>query len=169
MSQANQIAVRLAEIQVNIEVVGAPRPNVIMAEPYLPSSTVSAVCPFFINEAHGGPADLPISSGQQYVTTSYWMMLCLRRFEANTNMKLGVEETLLWRDAVLAAFALRVKLSSPADDLLPGNSHVGLSFVLDAHIVAWEAPVNYTYGENQYLALKFVLNVNEFYVTPINA
>lgn len=167
-SQANQILVRLAQIQVLVEVPGAPRPNVILAEPYLPSDTNSAVCPFFINEAHGGPSDIPISSGQQYITTNYWMMLCLKRFEANTNMKLGVMETIQWRDAVFAAFAQRVKLSNPDDDATPGISHTGLDFVVDAHITSWEAPVNYTYGANQYLALKFILSVNEMFVTTID-
>lgn len=168
MSNTNQILERIAQIQVLIEVDGALRPNVILAEPYQPSDTNSAACPFFINEVHGGPADIPISSGQQYVEEDIWMVLCVRRVEAGTNLKLTSQETIMWRDAVLAAFAERVKLSNPLDDSLPGNSHVGLSFVVDGAIKRWEQ-IKYIYAANEYLALKFVFHVNEMYVTPINA
>ena len=165
----NNVLTRIAEIQVTIETPNAPRPNVIMAEPYQPSDTNSINCPFFINEAHGGPADIPISSGQQYVTTDVWMVLCVRRQEANMDLKLGAQETIAWRDGVFSAFAQRVKLSNPADDNRAGHIHEGMTNVLDAHITSWEAPVNYVYAANSYLAIKFVLRINEFYVTPINA
>src|SRR5262245_57645355 len=124
MSNTNRIVERIAQIQVLIEVPGAPRPNVILSEPYQPSDTNSAVCPFFINELHGGASDIPISAGQQYIEEDVWMVLCVRRKEANTNLKLTIQETVMWRDAVYAAFAQRIKLSNPADDTLPGNSHV---------------------------------------------
>lgn len=166
-SRTNEILERIAAIQITIEVTGAPRPNVLMAEPYQPSDTNSARCPFFINELHGGPARIPISAGQQYVEEDIHMVLCVRRKEAGTNLKLGVKEIVMWRDAVLAAFAQRVKLSNPANDSLPGNSHVGLSFVVDGEIKNWEA-IEYVYGANEYLALMFVFHVNEMYVTTIN-
>jgi hypothetical protein len=168
MSQLNNILERIAAIQVNIEVAGALRPNVILSEPYLPSQTDSTNCPFFINEVHGGPSDIPISAGQQYITDQIDMFLCVRRREANTDLKLGTKETVLWRDAVYAAFAKRVKLSNPADDNLPGNSHVGLPYVVDARITSWEAPVAYRYAEIEYIAFRFVLEVNEMYVTDID-
>ncbi len=166
MSNINEILVRLAEIEITVEVPGAPRPNVIKAEPYEPSNTNSSDCPFFINELHGGDSNLPITSGQQYVTDQIWMVLCVRRAEANTNLKLSLQETVMWRDAVYAAFSNRVKLSNPASDNVPGQSHVGLQFVLDCYIRNWEA-IRYTYVDTDYLALKFILMVNEFYVTPI--
>ena len=166
MSNINDILVRLAEIQVTVEVPGAPRPHVIKAEPYEPSNTNSSDCPFFINELHGGRPNLPISSGQQYDSNDIWMVLCVRRAEAETNLKLSLQETVMWRDAVKAAFANRVKLSNPADDNTPGRSHVGLPFVVDCHIKAWES-LRYTYVDTDYLALKFVLEVNEMYVTTI--
>ncbi len=166
MSNINDILVRIAQIQVTVEVPGARRPNVIKAEPYEPSNTNSSDCPFFINELHGGTSELPISAGMQYQTDQIWMVLCVRRAEASTNLKLGLQETVLWRDAVYAAFSERVKLSNPADDNTPGQSHVGLPFVLDCYIRNWEA-IQYTYVDTDYLALKFILMVNEFYVTPI--
>jgi hypothetical protein len=165
-SQTNQIVERIAQIQVLIEVSDALRPNVILVEPYQPSDTNSAVCPFFINEIHGGPSNLPISSGQQYIEEDIWMVLCVRRKEANTNLKLTLQETVNWRDAVYAAFANRVKLSNPADDNTPGQSHVGLPFVVDGSITSWDA-IDYIYGTNEYLALKFVLHCNEMFVTTI--
>jgi hypothetical protein len=168
VSQINDVLDRIAHIQVLIEVTGAPRPNVLSAEPYLPSDVASNYCPFFINEIHGGPSDIPISAGQQYLTDDVWMVLCVRRFEATTNLKLGEQEKLLWRDAVYAAFAQRVKLSDPANDNVLGQSHVGLSYVLDAHIKSWE-PIKYIYGVTPFLALKYILAVNYFYVTTIAA
>lgn len=165
--QFDQIMLRIANIQIAINVPGEPRPNVLLAEPYQPSDTNSIYCPFFINEAHGGPTDIPISSGQQYATTEIWMMLCLKRKEAMTNLKLGARETIMWRNSILAAFANRVKLSNPEDDAT-GQAHYGLPFVLDAHITSWEAPVNYVYAANEYLAIKHVLRVNELFVTTID-
>lgn len=168
-TQLNTILQRIADIQITVEVAGAPRPNVIVAEPYQPSDTASTYCPFFINEVHGGSADIPISSGQQYVTSNIEMFLCVRRREAETELKLGAQETIAWRDAVFSTFAKRVKLSDPADDSRAGHIHEGLTFVLDAHIGSWEAPVEYKYASSNYLALKFTLIVNEFYVTTIAA
>ena len=166
MSHTNALLERLAQIQVLIEVPGALRPNVILAEPYEPSDTSSAVCPFFINEIHGGPSNLPISAGQQYLQEDIWMVLCVRRVEAGTNWKLTLKETVAWRDAVYAAFAERVRLSNPADDELPGNAHVGLPFVVDGVINRWD-PIKYVYGTNEYAALKFIFHVNEMFVTTI--
>jgi hypothetical protein len=168
MSHINDILERIAHIQVLIEVTGAPRPNVLAAEPYQPSNVTSNYCPFFVNEFHPQTGDIPISSGQQYRTEDIWMMLCVRRFEAATNLKLGEQETFLWTDAVYAAFAQRVKLSNPANDNVPGHSHEGLSFVLDSHIKAWDS-IKYVYADLEFLALKFILEVNEMYVTAINA
>lgn len=166
--QFDQIMLRIANIQITVEVPGVSRPNILAAEPYQPSDTNSIKMPFVINEAHGGPADIPISSGQQYVTTDIWMMFCLKRKEGMTNLKLGARETIMWRNAVLSTFAKRVKLSDPAMDDVPGQAHYGLPFVLDAHITSWEAPVNYVYAANEYLAIKFILRVNEFYITEID-
>lgn len=168
MSQLNQILERVAHIQVLIEVPGAPRPNIMLSEPYMPSSTASNSAPFFINETHGGPSNLPIASGQQYHSTDVWMVLCVRRLEAGSNLKLSENEKIMWRDAVYAAFSQRVKLSDPAMDNVPGQSHVGLSFVLDCFVRSME-PIKYVYAEAEYLALKFILQVNEMYVTTIAA
>jgi hypothetical protein len=167
MSNINEILVRIAEIQITVEAPGAPRPNVIKSEPYQPSNTSSTDCPFFINELHGGESQLPIASGMQYLTDQIWMVLCVRRAEARTNLKLSLQETVMWRDAVYAAFSNRVKLSDPAKDNTLGQAHAGLPFVLDCYIRSWEA-ISYTYVDTEYLSLKFILMVNEFYVTPID-
>ncbi len=168
MSQTNQILERIAQIQVLIEVPGAPRPNVLLSEPYMPSNTSSNACPFFVNEYHPLTSNLPIASGQQYRTSDFWMVLCVRRFEANTNLKLSEKEKIMWTDAVQAAFSQRVKLSNPVDDDTPGQSHVGLPFVLDAVVTASDS-IKYIYAETEYLALKYILKVNELYVTAIAA
>lgn len=167
MSHINEIAVRIAEIQITVEAPGTPRPQIQVAEPYQPSNTSTTNCPFFLNEIHGVSSDIPIASGQQYATENFYMILCIRAKEHNTDLKLSIQEVVSWRDAVYAAFSQRVKLSNPADDDTPGHAHEGLEFVLDARISSWEQ-IAYLYGDNEYLALKFVLTVNEFYVTTID-
>lgn len=167
-SQLNQMLERIAHIQVLIVSEGAPNPNVMLAEPYQPSTVSSNTAPFFVNETHGGPSNLPIASGQQYLTTDVWMVLCVRRFEANTNLKLGENEKMMWRDVVYRAFSQRVKLSDPEQDNVIGHSHEGLPFVLDCYIKSME-PIKYLYADSEWLSLKFILTVNELYVTPIAA
>ena len=166
MSNTNEIVERIAQIQVLIEVEGAPRPNVILAEPYQPSLTSSANCPFFINEIHGGVSDIPISAGQQYIEEDIHMVLCIRRKEASTDLKLTIKEVVMWRDAVYTAFAERVKLSNPIYDDVPGQSHIGLSFVVDGVITSWN-DIEYEYGDSVYLALRFIFHINEMFVTEI--
>lgn len=116
MSQTNQALVRIATHQSLINVPGLPIPYVLQAEPYQPSDMSSVQCPFFVNELalNGGVASLPISSGMQYVQTLIDMMLAVQRREAGIDLKYSVQNTLMWRDAVLAQFAAHVKLSYPA-------------------------------------------------------
>lgn len=120
MSQTNQALVRIATIQSLIQVPGLPIPLVLQAEPYQPSDMSSVQAPFFVNELalNGGIASLPISSGMQYVQTLVDMMLVVQRREAGIDLKYSIQNTLMWRDAVLAAFAAHVKLSYPAIPLL---------------------------------------------------
>lgn len=114
MSITNQALVRIANLQVTIGVPGLPNPYVLQAEPYQPSDMSSVSCPFWVNEIRGGPADLPISSGMQYITTRINMMLAVARRDAAIDLKYNVETTLKWRDAVLAMFAQHIKLSEPS-------------------------------------------------------
>lgn len=117
MSKTNQALERIANIQITIGVPGLPNPQVLQAEPYQPSDMSSVSAPFFVNGisiAAGNPTDIPIAAGQQYVTTNIDMALALVRKEANIDLKYGVNDTVKWRDAVLAMFARHIKLSAPS-------------------------------------------------------
>jgi hypothetical protein len=67
-----------------------------------------------VNEIHGGNTDLPIASGQQYISTDVYMMLAVARREGAIDLKYNVANTLQWRDAVFAMFARHIKLSAPS-------------------------------------------------------
>lgn len=116
MSKAIAVLERIAEIQVGITVPGLGIPYVLQAEPYQPSNMSSVSCPFFVNELTLSPntANLPIAAGQQFRELNIMMMLCVARKQANIDLKYGVQETLQWSDAVFAAFAQHVRLSSPS-------------------------------------------------------
>lgn len=124
MSQTNTSLVRIATIQALISVPGIPLPNILEAEPYQPSDMSSVQCPFFVNElpVTGSNANIPISSGQQYVDTPIDMMLALARRGAALDLKYNIQTALLWRDAVLAAFAQHVRLSYPAITILASTN-----------------------------------------------
>jgi hypothetical protein len=122
MSQSNVIMERIANIQITVQVPGLPIPYVLQAEPYQPSNMSSVSCPFWVNEVRGGPSDLPIANGQQYVTDTVIMNLCVARKEANIDLKYGVAETLQWRDAVYAMFAKHIKLSAPVVGLVSSTN-----------------------------------------------
>ena len=118
MSYANDTQVRIANIQITIQVQGLPIPYVLQAEPYQPSDVSSASCPVWINEIRGGPSDTPIANGQQYIESDVLMNLCVARKEANIDLKYGIDATIAWRDAVYAMFAQHIKLSAPVVGLI---------------------------------------------------
>jgi hypothetical protein len=116
MSQQNVILERIASIQLTVAVPGAGIPIILASNPYQPSDANSINCPFWINELVLGlnPSDLPIADGLQYINTNIRMVLCVARKEAATDLQFVANETLLWRDAVFAMFALHIKLSAPS-------------------------------------------------------
>lgn len=236
-SRANLILQRLAAIELTASASDATIPVVIAADPYQPSNAESVNCPFWINAIRtgtGNQSELPIANGQQYISTMYDLILCLARREANIDLKYGVQNTLLWRDAVYSAFAPHVKLSAPtvliqsstnaspiqistnsphclnpAGDqvtitnhlvntnangtwnaviidsntfTLTGSTGNGVggatgtavmtqnndmaAFITDARIRNWQL-VNMPYGDTEFLALVFGLQVNEMFVQTI--
>lgn len=122
MSQLNTLLERIANIQINIEVPGLGRPQVLASNPYQPSDVSSLQCPFWVNELRGGPSDLPIANGQQFRTSNVHMFLAVVRREANVDLKYGIKETAQWVDAVYAAFAQHIKLSAPAVDIVSSTN-----------------------------------------------
>lgn len=116
MSLSNSMLIRIASIQAQINVPGLDIPYVLQAEPYQTSEEASLACPFFMNElpVQGNHADIPIAAGQQYIDTVIDMMLAVKRMASATDLKFSVAVGHAWRDAVFAAFAQHVKLSSPA-------------------------------------------------------
>jgi len=89
------------------------------------------------------------------------MVLCVLRREQNTNLKLGIKQTLFWRNAVFTAFAAHLQL---------GNSvqFPRLPYILEAPIVEWAGPSDpYEYGSTQFIALFFTLSVKEAFQLTI--
>ncbi len=129
--QMDLAMVRIATIQACIEAPGLPIPMVLQAEPFQPSDMSSVSCPFFINEIYGGPTDIPVRSGMQYDTSTVNMMLCVARKEADIDLKYGVQETIAWKKAVIAAFSQHVRLSSPSM-LIVGSTNTNPSVVTAA-------------------------------------
>lgn len=164
MSQANQILERIAQIQLLVEAVGAPRPNVLQADAYMPNTVVSAACPFWVNmsDGSGGSSNLPINDGQQRIDNKYIMTLCLLRAESAVT-KLGLKVALMWRDAVYYRFAKHVKLSNPAT----GEGDLN-EFILDSWISRWKVDGGYELGDSIFVALQFELTVREFYVQTVH-
>lgn len=115
-SQPVQMLARIATTQALIVVPGLPIPYVVEAAPYQTSTVSSVQLPMFLNELPIGANDasIPISSGQQYVSTIIDMILLLQRKEAGIDIRYPIQNALQWRDAVLAQFAQHVRLSHPA-------------------------------------------------------
>ncbi len=142
MSKINDILVRLADIEIGITVPGEPIPYILQAEPYQPSDLSSVSCPFFVNEVviGGNSADIPIASGMQYRMTTFNLMLCLARYEANIDLKYGIQTTVEWADAVMSTFAQHVRLSAPSKTIVSSTNASPIN-------VAVAAPHRYSTGD----------------------
>ena len=152
MSNLTVIRERVATIQKAITLpYGATTLKVNAAKAYQPSDISSLACPFFINELRGGRAEVMATGGLQYIDSNISMNLCVARKEANLGLDTVLEKTEQWRDTVLAAFALKIRL---------GND---LDFIIDAYINAWDE-IEYAYGSAVYVALTFNLYVREAFV-----
>lgn len=149
MSQLNQILERIANIQININLPGAGNPFILDSEPYLPRDMSRVQLPFFVNDLRGGPADIPVSAGEQYRTTFIRMILCYQNIEQNIDLKYTVRDTAQWVDVVFATFAAHHRLSAPATaiksstnanpiQITTGNPHSltnGDSVTISGHLV----------------------------------
>lgn len=161
------IARRLAELQMTITVPGMDRPGVIHAEPFHPSTTSSALCPFFVNEIKQGISDIgaagsnpPSGTGQQARDSQFDMLLCVERREGHADLKWGIWDTALWVDTVYATFAMHLKLSHPT------TFAVDIPSVVDAKIKAWKMR-DIEMNDVTYLAIEFSLTVRERYAQPM--
>lgn len=163
LDQSNEWLERIAAIQATIALPdGVANVTTIQkAEPYLPSDVASAKCPFFINETSGGKTNFLAIGGIQWVETRVRMVLCVQRREQNTDLRLGIKETLYWRNAVFSTFAAHLQLGN--SDQFPR-----LPYILEAPIVEWAAPYDpYEYGTAQYIALFFTVSVKEAFQLAI--
>jgi len=164
MSYLNDTLERIAAIQETIIASEAPRSTIGLAEPYMPSQVLSANCPFFINELTDGNSDIPISTGQQFLSITVPMVLCVARKEASTNLRLGVDTTARWLTTVYETFGRHIRLSDPEPD---SSENLGpLQFLVDAVIKKWSAGT-YSYGDAEFLSIKFTLVVRMMYPTTI--
>ena len=161
ISSLVDIANRIAAIQMTISVAGMDRPNVVLAEPFQPSTTSRTLCPFFINELRRGISDVGAGStapmagtGQIARDSEFGMVLCVEGRDGNIDLKFGIWDTALWVDAVYVMFAKHIKLSNPV------GGAIDLPTVVDAKIKAWQL-TNYQYGDMEYLAIDFKLAVRE--------
>ena len=160
MSQGNEIAERIAEIQRTIVLSGGyPQSTIQLAEAYQPSDVNSASLPFFINEVSGMGTNFLATGGLQFVETVFRMHLCVQRSEANTNLRDSLKMAMQWRDVVFIAFAKHLRLSD-----VSGNQD--LNFILDARITTWDLE-SYSYGTSEYVALRFYLTVREAFPLTI--
>lgn len=164
--QSNEWIERVAAIQETIALPGGAAyvTTIQSAEPYMPSDMSSAKCPFFINEVKDGPTNFLATGGLQWVETNVNMVLCVLRREQNTDLRLGIKQTLYWRNAVFSTFAAHLQLGSgPVNGTFPR-----LPYILEAPITKWAAPFEpYTYGAAQFITLQFNLRVREAFVLTI--
>lgn len=167
LDQSQQILERIAALQSTISLPNGTPVNVLdvqLAEPYLPSTVASAKAPFFINEADGGLTNFLVTGGLQRVETNINMVLCVQRRDQNTNLSLGIKQTLYWRNAVFITFGAHICLGNDPD----GGTYPRLPFVMEATITNWKAPYDsYTYQDTQWLTVQFNLKVIEAFSIPI--
>jgi len=163
------ISRRLTEIQMTISVPGMDRPSILNADPFQSSTVSSALCPFFINQLTQGISDIgaaggspPSGTGQQARDSQFDMILCVERKDGNVDLKWGVWDTALWVDVVYAAFALHLRLSSPATNLMDIPS------VVDAKIKAWKLD-EVEMQDTTFLAIIFNMAVRERYAQPMKS
>ena len=170
ISRLVDIMKRIAAIQMTITVPGVDRPAIMQAEPFMPSTSASQLCPFFVNRVHRGSSDIGAAgfspqagTGLQARDDSIDMILCVEREDGNVDIKFGAWDTILWVDAVYAAFAKHLKLSDPA------TQAVDMPEVTDAKIKGWEFQDNYDLNNATYMAIIFTMTVREKYAQPYKA
>lgn len=157
-SRLNTMMERIASIQLGISIpdsrFGGGTQFVTSAFAYQPSKVNTALCPFFVNEMHGGPTNFLATGGLQWVQDDIKMYLCVQRKEAGTDLSMMVEEAERWRDAIFVAFAQKIRL---------GND---LDFILDAVISEYDV-IDYDYGDVVYMSVYCKLTVREAFILTI--
>ena len=163
MSQLNELLERLATIQQTITITVPASYNyvgptvVTSAFPYPTSDPSLAHAPFFYNQYNGAPkVEFEAVSGLQRVNNEIDMVLCFTTITAETNIANVYMGVSFWRDAVLSAFAGKIRLGGD------------LSYILDARITKIgkfeEVP---TEGGSSWGALAFTIAVRELF--PLTA
>ena len=169
LSRINDILDRIAEIQMTVSLDGSlvnlGRVNTAYAR--TPADPSSEACPFCVNVIRGGPSTFGANYIQE-ITSRVIMYFCVSRAEADSTLMQAQLNTLEYRDIVFATFASHFRLSKPADGSLLTYTLNGSSapYIRDAFITEWdqaELPI----GATTFIALKFVLEINEAFVQPI--
>lgn len=163
MSQLNDMLERVATIQKGITITLpadiTSGSAITDTYPYLPADVSQANVPFFINEYYGGPSTLAAVTGQQQIRNRLDMVFCAVRSEAERNQQDTVRILSLWRDAILAAFAGKVRL---------GNDPL-MYMVVEAVVTNVGGFENVEIGTTQFRGMTFTLTIQEWYPTTITA
>ena len=160
-SQLNQILERVATIQTSIVCAnydGSPLP-VTQSYAYLQWDIPTAVCPFWANDLKDWTSNIWAIGGAaaQRIQTTLPMHLCLMTKEQGASLKSNLQNLYANRDIVFDAFAASIQL----------NSGLGvLPFLLEATLTGGgvELPL---IGSNEYLALRFDLQIVELFKVPV--
>lgn len=159
VSQLNAILERVASIQLTVAITVpsgfTSAGSVSAAYPYPVNDPSMANLPFFYNAYKGGPVKFQALKG--YLTTSdIEMTLCIENFTSEMSIDRVYTLVALWRDAVLATFAGKVRLGGD------------LSYIMDAAVThVSEFKRVSTEGSAEYGALVFTLQVRELYPVAI--
>jgi len=128
--------------------------QVTHAYPYGEWTITSVNLPFFVNVTRGGPTNFAATPGLQSVDNIVEMFLCLWPSAQGRSKEMSLRYVLEWRDAVFAAFALKMRLGG------------AMSFIKQAFIQHWDYGV-YTIGQTEYWAIRFELKLDEAFVLAV--
>lgn len=155
MSQLNDILEYLATAQLAMSLPVGLTP-IRAAYAYLPADPSSADCPFFVNDVSGGPVEFLAVRGFTRVVDNIDMDLCIARYEADATLALNLENVAGYRDAVLATFAARVRLSNQ------------FSFITEAYIDRWSGLIKLEYGSTAFAAITYRLHIEEQFLLTVS-